>query len=47
MSEALTELIFWIVVFIAFFYGFKWLQSRKKRAEEKREHSKQEPKDKA
>lgn len=30
MNEALLELIFWIVVFIAFFYGFKWLQNRKK-----------------
>ncbi|MEM1350777.1 MAG: hypothetical protein AAGF27_00455 [Pseudomonadota bacterium] len=34
MSGALTDLIFWIVVFIVFFYGFKWLQNRKKRASE-------------
>lgn len=33
MSEALLELIFWAVVFIAFFYGFKWLQNRKKAKE--------------
>jgi preprotein translocase subunit YajC len=30
MSEALYELIFWIVVFMAFFYGFRWLQRRKR-----------------
>ena len=30
MSEALTELLFWIVVFVVFFYGFRWLQKRKK-----------------
>lgn len=30
MSDALLELAFWIVVFIAFFFGFKWLQNRKK-----------------
>lgn len=28
MSDALYELIFWIVVFIAFFFGFRWLQKR-------------------
>lgn len=31
MSEALTELLFWIVAFLVFFFGFKWLQDRKKR----------------
>ncbi len=31
MSSWLIELIFWIVVFVVFFYGFKWLQNRKKR----------------
>ncbi|MFK7744417.1 MAG: hypothetical protein AB8B47_05145 [Roseobacter sp.] len=31
MSEALTELLFWIVIFVVFFFGFKWLQDRKKR----------------
>lgn len=41
MNEALIELIFWIVVFIAFFYGFKWLQNRKKRASEKVQESQQ------
>lgn len=30
MSEALTELLFWVVVFVVFFYGFRWLQKRKK-----------------
>ena len=30
MSEALLELVFWIVVFVAFFFGFKRLQKRKK-----------------
>jgi len=31
MSEAFIELLFWIVIFIAFFFGFRWLQNRKKR----------------
>ena len=26
----MTDLIFWIVVLIAFFFGFRWLQNRKK-----------------
>ncbi|MEM1076228.1 MAG: hypothetical protein AAF665_07015 [Pseudomonadota bacterium] len=30
MSEALIELLFWIVVFLVFFFGFKRLQNRKK-----------------
>lgn len=30
MSEAFTELMFWIVVFVVFFFGFKKLQQRKK-----------------
>ncbi len=33
MSEALLELIFWVIVFVVFFYGFKWLQGRKKAKE--------------
>lgn len=31
MSEAFLELLFWIVVFVAFFFGFRWLQQRKKK----------------
>jgi len=34
MSDALLELLFWIVVFLAFFYGFRWLQRRKKDRED-------------
>jgi preprotein translocase subunit YajC len=30
MASWLLELIFWIVVFIVFFFGFKRLQNRKK-----------------
>lgn len=30
MNEAFLELLFWIVVFVVFFYGFRWLQKRKK-----------------
>ena len=30
MSTILLDLLFWIVVFVVFFYGFKWLQRRKK-----------------
>lgn len=30
MSEAFIELIFWVVIFIVFFFGFKRLQNRKK-----------------
>ena len=30
MSEAFTELLFWIVIFVVFFFGFRWLQNRKK-----------------
>lgn len=30
MSEAFVELLFWIVVFVVFFFGFKRLQNRKK-----------------
>jgi len=26
----MLELLFWIVVFVVFFYGFRWLQKRKK-----------------
>ncbi len=29
MSDALFDLIFWIVIFIVFFFGFRWLQKRK------------------
>ena len=31
MGEAFTELLFWIVIFVVFFFGFRWLQNRKKR----------------
>ena len=31
MSEAFIELLFWIVVFAVFFFGFRHLQARKKR----------------
>jgi hypothetical protein len=37
MSEALIELLFWVVVFVVFFYGFKWLQNRKKRKDTENE----------
>lgn len=30
MSTILMDLLFWIVVFVVFVYGFKWLQRRKK-----------------
>jgi len=30
MSEAFIELLFWIVIFGIFFFGFRWLQGRKK-----------------
>lgn len=33
MSEALIELLFWIVVFVALFFGIKKLQNRKKARE--------------
>jgi hypothetical protein len=29
VSDALIDLIFWIVIFIVFFFGFRWLQNRK------------------
>ncbi len=31
MSESMGELLFWIAVFLAFFFGFRWLQKRNKR----------------
>jgi hypothetical protein len=31
VGEALGDLIFWIVVFVVFFFGFRWLQKRKNR----------------
>jgi hypothetical protein len=31
VSEALGDLIFWTVVFVVFFFGFRWLQKRKNR----------------
>lgn len=31
MTDALVDLLFWIVVFLVFFYGFRWIQSRKKK----------------
>lgn len=31
MSHALTDLIFWIVIFIVFFLGFRWLQRRRRK----------------
>jgi preprotein translocase subunit YajC len=30
VSEATQELLFWIVIFVVFFFGFRWLQKRKK-----------------
>ena len=30
MSEILVDLLFWIIIFVVFFYGFKWLQQRKR-----------------
>ena len=35
MSEALVELLFWVVVFVALFFGFRKLQKRKEAATEK------------
>ncbi len=29
MSDALLDLIFWIVIFVVFFFGFRWLQKRR------------------
>lgn len=29
MGNALIDLIFWIVIFAVFFYGFRWLQKRR------------------
>jgi hypothetical protein len=29
VSDALIDLIFWIVIFVVFFFGFRWLQNRK------------------
>lgn len=37
MSEAFIELLFWMVIFVVFFFGFKWLQNRKKRKEAEKE----------
>lgn len=37
MSEAFIELLFWIVVFVLFFFGFRWLQKRKKNKDTKNE----------
>lgn len=34
MSDAPHELLFWIVVFVAFFCGFRWLQRRKKKGDD-------------
>ena len=34
MNKALIELTFWIVVFGVFFFGFRWLQNRRKKAED-------------
>lgn len=33
MSTALIDLLFWIGVFAALFFLFRWLQARKKRDE--------------
>ena len=30
MGGAFTDLLFWIVIFIVFFFGFRWLQKRDK-----------------
>ncbi len=37
MSEALSDLLFWIVVFVALFFLFRWLQARKKKGSDKDE----------
>jgi hypothetical protein len=29
VSDALLDLIFWIVIFVVFFFGFRWLQKRR------------------
>jgi hypothetical protein len=29
VNEALSDLIFWTVIFVVFFLGFRWLQKRK------------------
>jgi hypothetical protein len=31
VSDALLDLIFWIVIFVVFFFGFRWLQKRRKK----------------
>lgn len=30
MSGALVDLLFWIAVFVVFFFGFRWLQKRRR-----------------
>ena len=34
MSEAMTDLLFWIVAFVALFFLFRWLQAAKKKKKE-------------
>ena len=34
MSEAMADLLFWIVVFVALFFVFRWLQAAKKKKNE-------------
>jgi hypothetical protein len=37
MSAAIIDLVFWIIVFVVFLYGFKWLQNRKKQKDAEKE----------
>ena len=30
MSDALVDLLFWIGIFVVFFFGFRWMQRRRK-----------------
>lgn len=34
MSNATVELLFWIGIFVVFFFGFRWLQNRRKDKDE-------------
>lgn len=34
MSQATVELLFWVVVFVVLFYGFRWLQRRKNKGDD-------------
>ncbi len=37
MNTALADLIFWIIVFVAMFFGFKLLQKRKRSDDTKKD----------